>query len=252
MVDEWPIIEKKIPSMDIVLRPVVDPSMIEVGDAENGGLDAVLAQRGAASSLSKIRLAAEEERIYRKVDGTRTVQAIIDASGMGEFEVCRILFDLLNRNIISTAGRGDAPEAFASARSEALPSRLPGLIAMGVALGLSLLSGSARWGTPFAVAGLPSVLPGSYALLLGAVSEARLGRLDRAVQAYRLATGGLPRALEDLVKAGLVDRSYLKDPWERPYHYAQTEAGYLLNGLDDGGRRLPATTLERRLPPGRP
>ena len=26
MVDEWPIIEKKIPSMDIVFRPVVDPS----------------------------------------------------------------------------------------------------------------------------------------------------------------------------------------------------------------------------------
>ena len=28
MVDEWPIIEKKIPSMDIVFRTVVDPSMI--------------------------------------------------------------------------------------------------------------------------------------------------------------------------------------------------------------------------------
>jgi predicted transcriptional regulator len=252
MVDEWPIIEKKIPSMDIVLRPVVDPSMIEVGEAEGGGIDDVLTKRGAASSLSKIRLGADEERIYRKVDGTRTVQAIIDASGMGEFEVCRILFDLLNRNIISTAGRGDTPEAFASARSEGPPSRLPGLVAMGVALALSLLSGAARWGTPFAVVGLPSLLSGSYALLLDAVSEARLGRLDRAVEAYGLATGGLPRTLEDLVKAGLVDRSYLKDPWERPYHYAQTEAGYLLSGLDAGGHKVPATTLERSLPPGRP
>jgi len=49
----------------------------------------------AASSASKIRLTAEEERIYRKVDGTRTVQGVIDSTGGGEFEVCRILFDLL-------------------------------------------------------------------------------------------------------------------------------------------------------------
>ena len=42
-------------------------------------------------------LISEEERIYRKVDGTRTVQAIIDATGLGEFEVCRVLFDLINR-----------------------------------------------------------------------------------------------------------------------------------------------------------
>jgi len=252
MVDEWPIIEKKIPSMDIVLRPVVDPSMIEVGDSEGGGIDDVLGKRGAASSLSKIRLAAEEERIYRKVDGTRTVQAIIDASGMGEFEVCRTLFDLLNRNIISTVGRGDAPEAFVGARSEGSPSRLPGLIAMGAALALSLVSTATRWGTPFGVVGLPPLLSGSYALMLDAVTEVRLARLDRAVQAYRLATGRLPRTLDDLVKAGLVDRSYLKDPWERPYHYAQTEAGYLLSGLDDRGRKAPATTLERSLPPGRP
>ncbi len=252
MVDEWPIIEKKIPSMDIVLRPVVDPSMIEVGEAGGGGIDDVPSKRGAASSLSKIRLAIEEERIYRKVDGTRTVQAIIDASGRGEFEVCRILFDLLNRNIISNAGRGDAAEAFVGTRSEGPPSRLPALIAMGLALALSLLSITTRWDTPFAVAGLAPLLSHSYALMLDAASEARLARVDRAVLAYRLATGALPRTLDDLVKAGLVDRSYLKDPWERPYHYAQTQAGYLLSGLDDRGRKLPATTRERSLPPGRP
>jgi hypothetical protein len=85
--------------------------------------------------------------------------------------------------------------------------------------------------------------------MLDAVTEARLSRLDRAVQAYRLATGALPRTLDDLVKAGIVDRSYLKDPWARPYHYAQTETGYLLSGLDDRGRKVPATTLERTLPP---
>src|SRR6059036_2734564 len=67
VVDEWPIIEKKIPSMDIVFRPVVDASMIEVGvgEGEEGA-----PKRSAASSTNKIRLTPEEERIFRKVDGT--------------------------------------------------------------------------------------------------------------------------------------------------------------------------------------
>src|SRR6266446_3163881 len=107
MVDEWPIIEKKIPSMDIVFRPVVDAGMIEVGTADG---DEGAAKRSAASSTNKIRLTPEEQRIFRKVDGTRTVQGIIDATGLGEFDTCRVLFDLLNRNLVSTVGRGVTKE----------------------------------------------------------------------------------------------------------------------------------------------
>ena len=49
MVDEWPIIEKKIPSMDIVFRPVVDAGMIEVGGSEG---EEGPPQRSAASSTT--------------------------------------------------------------------------------------------------------------------------------------------------------------------------------------------------------
>src|SRR5512139_353958 len=95
MVDEWPIIEKKIPSFDIVFRPVVDPGLIDVG--AGGGPDASGAERRSPSSATgRIRLAADEERVFRRVDGVRTVQAIIDSTGIGEFEACRILFDFLN------------------------------------------------------------------------------------------------------------------------------------------------------------
>ena len=47
---------------------------------------------------------------------------------------------------------------------------------------------------------------------------------------------------------GLVDRSYVHDPWARPYHYAQTENGYLLTGVDDSGKTAPGTVVERFLP----
>src|SRR5262245_27147599 len=56
MVDEWPIIEKKIPSMDIVFRTVVDATMIEVGGG--GGPDEAGGDplRRAASSSSRVRV----------------------------------------------------------------------------------------------------------------------------------------------------------------------------------------------------
>jgi hypothetical protein len=178
------------------------------------------------------------------------VQAIIDATGMGEFEVCRTLFDLLNRNIISSVGRGEAFDTMPG-RTEAPASPMPGYIVVAAAVLLALVAVVARWATPFAVVGRPPLLAGSYKLMLDAVSQTRLARLDRAVQAQRLASGELPRTLDDLVKAGLVDRSYLKDPWERPYHYAHTEVGYLLSAVDDRGRNDPASVIERSLPSGR-
>jgi hypothetical protein len=256
MVDEWPIIEKKIPSMDIVLRAVVDPSMIEVSASREEGVESVLSglsegRRSAASSFSKIRLTPEEERVYRKVDGTRTVQAIIDATGLGEFEVCRVLFDLLNRSIISTVGRGEAREAMPG-QMEAPPSAIPGYAVLVIVAALSLAAVWTRLATPFAVAGQPPLLAGSYQTLLESVSRGKLQRLDRAVQAYHLWKGRVPRTLDEVVVTGIVDRSYLKDPWGRPFHYALTEGGYQLGAVDDRGKTDPASVVERNLPPERP
>jgi len=256
MVDEWPIIEKKIPSMDIVLRPVVDPSMIEVSSGGEDKADNPLSgvsdsRRSAAASFSKIRLSAEEERVYRKVDGARTVQGIIDASGQGEFEVCRTLFDLLNRNIIAPVGRGESRETMVG-QLERPPSAAPGYIAIGVVVVLSTIAIVSRWDSPFAVASRPPLLATAYHDLLQRVSRNRLDRLDAAIQAYDLWKGSPPKTLEDLVSAGLVDRSLLKDPWARPYHYAHTEDGYLLSGMDDQGKTDSGTVIERVLPVERP
>src|SRR5215210_9429131 len=51
MVDEWPIIEKKIPSMDIVFRTAVDPGTIEVAAA---GAESGDVKHSAASASNKI------------------------------------------------------------------------------------------------------------------------------------------------------------------------------------------------------
>jgi Domain of unknown function (DUF4388) len=248
MVDEWPIIEKKIPSMDIVFRPVVDPTLIEVGGEEDGGSELSFAGLGdskrSTSASSKIRLSPNEEAIFRRVDGTRTVQNIIDSTGQAEFETCRTLFDLLNRNLISTAGRGAAKMSETGALEAPAASGSAYGIVAAVAL-VALVGIAVRWRTPFAVTGLQPLLQSSEQLLLDGVSHARLQRLDRAVQAHVLVHGALPRTLEELVKGGLVDRSYLVDSWARPFHYALTQDGYLLSAVDDAGRPDRTTLIER-------
>jgi hypothetical protein len=254
MVDEWPIIEKKIPSMDIVFKPAVDPSSIEVGGGEAedalGGLGGAEPKRSAASASNKIRLTPEEERIFRKVDGTRTVQGIIDGAGMSEFDTCRVLFDMLNRNLITTVGRGAAKQAEATTASRVVSST-PGYLLTAAAVALALAGIYAQRTSPFGLTGLPPLLAPTYELLLDGVSRTRLERLDRAIVAYDFANGSVPLTLEELAGQGLVDRSYLRDPWARPFHYALTSGGYLLSAVDDAGKKV-GVPIERVLPPKQP
>ena len=251
MVDEWPIIEKKIPSMDMVFRPVVDAAMIELGGGPDDSIGSAGEGKRVAGASNKIRLTVEEERIYRKVDGVRTVQALIDASGAGEFEVCRILLDLLNRNIVAPGGRGTTPEAD-DEESETLVSSTPGYVVVALVLLLSAAGVYAQLRSPFEVTGLAPWLQGAYSRLLGGVDLARLQRLDRSLQAFRLMKGTLPRRLEELVSAGLVDGSYLSDLRSRPFHYEVTATGYLLSAVDDRGKTQPGSVIERTLSPERP
>jgi hypothetical protein len=244
MVDEWPIIEKRIPSFDIVFRPVVDPSLIEVG-AGTAPDTSISERRVAASATGRIRLAPEEERVFRKVDGVRTVQAIIDSTGAGEFEVCRTLFDFLNRNLIAAAGRGSAP-SLEDAGAAIAASPMPGYVVSVLVVTLALAGLLVQRRSPFAVTGLPPVLHRSYAAVLDGATRSRLARLERAVQAWQATHGAPPAALADLVRAGTVDRSYLLDPWSRPFHYEVSAGGYLLSAVDESGASRNDATLDRR------
>lgn len=71
-VDEWSLIEKKIPSLDLVF------------DVERDRLFS-----------AGIELTSEQETIAKLFDGTRSVQEVADTLGIGEFEVGRALYGLV-------------------------------------------------------------------------------------------------------------------------------------------------------------
>lgn len=91
MVDEWSEIEKKIFSPHLVFKKTL-------GFEEKSG-EGVSPQR-----YMKEKLTSEQELIYHLVDGTRTVQDIIDRSLLGKFNASEILVDLSEMGLIEMAG----------------------------------------------------------------------------------------------------------------------------------------------------
>ncbi len=84
-VDEWSLIEKKIPSFDLIFS--VDPSHIGESAPE---------------------LSPEQRRLVPLLDGTRDVQAVIDGSGLVEFEVGKALYGLITAGFAHRVGTSAA------------------------------------------------------------------------------------------------------------------------------------------------
>jgi tetratricopeptide (TPR) repeat protein len=84
-VDEWSLIEKKIPSFDLIFS--VERDRLEASGAE---------------------LTEVQRRVLPLVDGQRDVQRIIEDSGLGEFEVGKALFGLITAGFAHRVGRSQA------------------------------------------------------------------------------------------------------------------------------------------------
>ena len=81
-VDEWSLIEKKLPSFDVVFS--LDRSKL---------------------MLNRDPLSPEQEALLPLIDGHRDVNGLIRDSGLGEFEVGKALYGLLNANFLLPVGR---------------------------------------------------------------------------------------------------------------------------------------------------
>lgn len=81
-VDEWSLIEKKIPSFDVVFA--LDPAIEQVPGDE---------------------LSQEQRKVIPLVDGKRSVREVVDESGMVEFEVGKAIFGLVQAGLAHPKGK---------------------------------------------------------------------------------------------------------------------------------------------------
>ncbi len=229
ILDEWPMIEKGLKSFNTVFRR----ANVEIATGE------VPSQGGQEpeEEAQTVTLNDEERLIYDRVDGNLSVQEIVERSRLSEFDTCRILFELLTRQIIEEVA-SPAQKKARAARKEVRDSS-PVLIGFGFLL-LILVTGAVSiyraepWlvrmvnQEPLGSLLSPTVGEPQVDRLQLAIGRSRLQRIEFALDVYYLLNRGYPINLESLVMASLLEPADLKDPWGRLYLYEPAGDGYRL------------------------
>ena len=236
MVDEWPILERRIRSTELVFRQTAAGRELDAPPRSMVESPTLPSEEGEA------HISPDEQQILHLVDGKRRVQDVVDRSSLGEFDTYRMLYELLNRNFIEEVTLADAPvQAAAGALGpSAFPRVLVVLVAV-VAL-LSLLTLHRNPLTPWHLAGAGA----QTERLKTFASRGRLERIARSLEVFYLDTGTLPGSLDLLATAGYLSASDLLDPWGRPYAYQLASQGYGVAGRTPGGEISQALTLTHR------
>ena len=225
MVDEWPMIEKKIRSADMVFRKADVDQEVEVDEALSlidEDMDFHLGEgeeektSSAADPEMAIRLSREEGCIYKLVDGRLNVQEIVDRSRMGEFDVYRVLFELLNRNLITEAISTPAAATKATrqaGRGREFLVRVAAVLLAAASLGMVVH----QVHTMRPLWPLTGQEAESRARIQVSIGHSQLERLGFAIKVYYLAFGSSPRSLDALLERSLIRPGDLVDPWGVPF-----------------------------------
>ncbi|MEA2414956.1 MAG: hypothetical protein QOI58_1613 [Thermoanaerobaculia bacterium] len=240
MIDEWPIIEKRIRSYDMVFRKkLTDQEIVVVGaeEADEIDFDASDSTRRRRPIISdKIRISREEKVIYDMVDGTMTVRDVMEMSKFSEFDTAKALYELLTRDLIEEV-RGSAAAEVLAAQATPLdetdvaetpvPLPLVAVLAM-----LAILSLATSFRNPLNSLNPlgPAQRSSSVEETRKAISIQRIGQIGEAVEAYNLVNGHLPARLQELTPV-YISPSLLHDPWGHAYKYLPQPQRYLVIGF---------------------
>jgi hypothetical protein len=237
MIDEWPIIEKRIRSSDQVFRRKGSSHEIVVAGGED--VDEVdfepagpPAKKKKGAGGDKIRISEEEKQVYDLLDGKRTVGDIIEMSRLSEFDTSKAMYELLTRDLIEEL-RGpavvgipeQAPVDELAVAETPVPLPLV-LFLAAVAIGSMVTSfknplNSLRpIGTKVTRASAPIET-------IKAISLERIQTLGEAIEKYNVVNGRLPVRLQDLAPI-YVSPAILTDPWGNAYKYLQQPSRYLV------------------------
>jgi hypothetical protein len=257
-VDEWPIIEKRIPSLDFVFRPLVPAKQIRVeeGPKEGGTLEAALGALdggggGGGNATSEVVMGPTELSIYKLLDGSRSVEKIMEMTGLSDFDVCRTLFDFIDRNLVAPAGQEQAktaPEIGKRGPAPA-PGEGTGTLALAVVLVLSAVGLVLSASTPFRVPGSPGLFQEEAPAMQASREMARMQRIAEALRAYYLTFGSYPVTLDDLVNASpsLLAPGDLLTTNGEPFRY-QTEGSRVVVEVPDPSGESSLSIARRVLP----
>ncbi len=255
MLDEWPIVEKVVWSLDLVYQkvPVAQP-VIPAEDEDEVEVieDTTVARRARDKRLDPIRVSRAEWSVYELVDGQRTVAETNELAFLSEFDGCKAFFDLVSRGLIEEAvpraveAPEDAGMAVGPARAPRAPLDLNVLVGVGLALALAVaLRFQSR--NPLNLVTLPPRRQDVVVAYQKSISLLKLRCLAEGVDTYTLISGRLPDGLDALVASHIVLSRDLDDPWGTRYRYIVQGEKFYLVGFDADGHTDPDLLFSRTL-----
>jgi hypothetical protein len=235
--DEWPKLEKKVPSRDMIYSraPGLENLRLVLSPGENG--------EGA------LLVSRREAEAWRWVDGSRPVGEILERAFLSDLDAYRGLADLQDRNLIVQgrlrAQTGPPPVQ----RGPWISARAVGLWALFLLIAALAIREAPR--NPWNVSFRPVGQRPEVANLLKAVSLGRLASIERALRVYYDSSGHYPKRVEDLLPSGVLTREAITDPYGRPYRYIlRSEDGkFSLYGRNAEGNIDLDLSFERSLAP---
>ena len=251
MIDEWPIIEKRIRSQDMIFRKKEIAQEIVVVSADDADEVAFDGEAGSPKKKkkgdsNKIRISEEENTLYRAVNGRLKVADIVEISKMSEFDTCKGLYELLTRDLIeevrhqTTAAATVVEEVVVdrTVTDEIPPLPLPLVAVLGVLAVASLLF---TYRNPL---GLNSMAPftrrtSAVTEMRKAISLRRIEAISDGIYSHYLANGKMPKSIKDIAPV-FVGENLLEDPWGNDYRYlpkpAENPDRYLVIGFAPDGK----------------
>jgi hypothetical protein len=230
-VDEWPIIEKRIPSLRMVFRPLVPLNKVHKSDeaeGEGGSLESALgALDEEQTSRAKpppgvVVLSEMEYSVYALLDGKRAIVEIVEMTGTSDFDVSRTIFDLMERNLVEPVGhQRDEVSRKKVVTAKATTSSVLGVVVLVLVLAASAVSLVSTYSKPFR----------------RAMTVVRMERVDSALRSYFLNYGEYPVSLEELVNVSpaLVSPTDIQDSAGVPFLYDRTPQRVALAAMNEAG-----------------
>jgi hypothetical protein len=210
--DEWPLVEQRLPSPDLVVR-----------------------RKGRLVDRDKV--APESLDVLELVDGTRTAREIAELCDFGEFDTYKSITDLVANGVIDLERRAETAEGVRLPKARLrVPLRLPPWLsaaALGAVTLAALLFQFSLGYDPFYLRSSRS--PRTQSAIQSLKLNVARWELPQALDRYLLVRGGYPDHLSQLQAEGLLSDE-VQDPWGRPWVYERQESTYRLMSPGPDGR----------------
>ncbi len=238
IIDEWPMVKKKIPSMEGIFAQIpgasdkiIRKSQIEGQDEDDIDID-IFGESDSPRAFDEdaIVLSVAQEKVFDRIDGKRTAGELSYQVLMGDFEVSKTLVELMGFELIKPISVPTATPKEETAKERVERGRnvfvmAATLVALGAILMLSFYA-LGLTGTRFLA--FSQVTWEKADTVRRSVATVQKKRLELAMEVYRMEKGSYPNVMDDLFRGEFILFSDITYPYARPFRITKTDMGTVI------------------------